>query len=222
MPEIAAVLSANVLYYILWFGHVKQSQGGQSMCGRYLFTAEQSAEIQQIIQEVQERAGRKVKTGEIYPTDEAPVLRLDDGAVRPQLLTWGFPLNGKPIINARAESAEEKALFRTSVQLQRCVIPSSGFFEWDGEKQKYLFRLPAEPTLYMAGLYEERARQEYYCILTTAANHSMHSVHDRMPLILRRDQMDAWLQSAEEARRILRMVPPELEKTDVGMQQRLW
>jgi len=192
------------------------------MCGRYQFTAEQSAEIQRIVQEIQARVGREIKTGEIYPTNQAPVLRVDDGAVRPQLLTWGFPLSGKPIINARAESAEEKALFRTSLQLQRCVIPSSGFFEWDGEKQKYLFRLPAELTLYMAGLYEERAGQKYYCILTTAANNSMRSVHDRMPLVLRRDQIDAWLQSAEEARKILHMVPPELEKTQTGAQLKLW
>ena len=143
------------------------------MCGRYQFTAEQSAEIQQIIQEVQERVDRKIKTGEIYPTDQAPVLRNTADGIKPDLLTWGVPLKGKPVINARVETVVEKPLFRGSVQQRRCVIPSSGFFEWDERKQKYLFRLFGEDTLYMAGIYQEQEGAEHYCILTTAANNSM-------------------------------------------------
>ena len=145
------------------------------MCGRYQFTAEQSAEIQQIIQEVQERVDRKIKTGEIYPTDQAPVLRNTADGIKPDLLTWGVPLKGKPVINARVETVVEKPLFRGSVQQRRCVIPSSGFFEWDERKQKYLFRLFGEDTLYMAGIYQEQEGAEHYCILTTAANSSMES-----------------------------------------------
>ncbi len=200
----------------------RRGKGGSCMCGRYQFAAEQSTEIQRIIQEVEERVDRKVKTGDIYPTEQAPALLLEDGSVRPQLFTWGFPLNGKPMINARAESAEEKPLFRTSLQLQRCVIPSSGFFEWDRGKQKHLFRLPAEQVLYMAGLYEVRAGQEYYCILTTAANQSVRAVHDRMPLVLPKDRVHAWLQNAEEAKNLLHLVPPELEKVQAGAQLKLW
>jgi len=193
------------------------------MCGRYLFTAEQSEEIQQIIQEVQRRCdAQKLKMGEIYPTDPAPVLRLEDGSVRPDLLTWGFPLKGKPLINARSETAEAKPLFRGSVEQRRCVIPSAGFYEWDKQKQKHLFRLPGQKELYMAGIYEERDGQAYYCILTTEANSSMKEIHDRMPLVLTKEQADAWLHDPGEARKILHGVPPELDRTEVGKQLKLW
>ena len=194
------------------------------MCGRYQFTAEQSAEIQQIIQGVQERVGRKIKTGEICPTDQAPVLRNTADGINPDILTWGVPVKGKPVINARVESVIEKPLFRGSVEQRRCVIPSSGFYEWDPRKQKYLFRLFGEDSLYMAGIYQEQQGTECYCVLTTAANNSMLPVHNRMPLVLKRNQIVPWLRDNTEARNILRGVPPELDKTEAesGKQMKLW
>ena len=194
------------------------------MCGRYQFTAEQSSEIQQIIQEVQASLGRKIKTGEICPTDEAPVLRITADGIKPKLLRWGFPSKDKPVINARVESVIEKPLFRGSIAQRRCVIPSSGFFEWDPRKQKYLFQLFGDDTLYMAGIYQEQQEAEHYCILTTVANNSMLPVHDRMPLVLKREQIDPWLWDDTEARNILRGVPPELDKTVIESekQMKLW
>lgn len=50
---------------------------------------------------------------------------------------------------------------------KRCVILSTGFFEWSQEKQKYFFKLPGEETLYMARLYMIQNDQSRYCILTT-------------------------------------------------------
>lgn len=64
-------------------------------------------------------------------------------------------------------------------------------------------------------LYAEQAGKEYYCILTTAANQSMYSVHDRMPLILPEDQVVSWLQSMDDAKHL---VPTELDKIDVETQ----
>ena len=67
----------------------------------------------------------------------------------------------------------EKPLFRDSAASRRCAVPSTGFWERDGEKQKYFFTLPGETALYMAGLYAVRDGTPRYCILTTEANASI-------------------------------------------------
>lgn len=193
------------------------------MCGRYQFTSEQCAEIQRIAQEVNRRHGNGAwSTGEIRPTVLAPVLISSDGGILPELQMWGYKLSGRPVINARAETAAEKPMFRESVRSRRCVVPSTGFYEWSEEKQKFLFTLPGEDALYMAGLYDWRDGKFCYCILTTAANESMREIHPRMPLVLTRDQIVPWLQRPEEAGRILKTNPPQLVKAATDAQIRLW
>ena len=124
------------------------------MCGRYQFTAEDSKEIQRIVQEVQERCGRDQFTpGDVYPSTKAPVLLEAHGGVTPDLLYWGFQTPQALVINARSETAEQRSLFRDSLEQRRCVIPSTGFYEWSKDKRKYLFRLPDQQVLYMAGIY---------------------------------------------------------------------
>lgn len=114
------------------------------MCGRYtLFTDEEYQDIRKIIRAVQEK-GNEVKTGEIYPTNPAPILVWEGKETVPQAVKWGWPkFQGSGVlINARAETAEEKNLFRKSVYTRRCVVPTTGFYEWDQEKAKYRFILP--------------------------------------------------------------------------------
>lgn len=85
------------------------------MCGRYQFTAEQCAEILQIVQEVERRHGAGAWTpGEIRPTAIAPDLISSSDGIHPELQSWGYKLPGNLIINARAETAADKPLFRAS------------------------------------------------------------------------------------------------------------
>lgn len=189
------------------------------MCGRYQFSVDSSETLAQIARAL----GRSEFAKEIFPSDTVPVLRGIDGAVRPALFDWGFPVQDKRlVINARAETAAVKPMFRDSLKLRRCVIPSSGFFEWDTEKQKYLFRLPGEDTLYMAGIYDQRGGKLRCCILTTAANASMQEVHDRMPLVLTEKQVSKWILDESAALQLLQETPPELEKSADTEQMRLW
>lgn len=193
------------------------------MCGRYQFTAEQCEEIIRIAKAIDEKYGAGAwSPGEIRPTNRVPVLVAKDGEVRPELQTWGHKLPDSLVINARAETAAEKPMFRDSVATNRCVVPSSGFFEWDKEKRKYHFRLPGEDALYMAGLFTIRNGVPYYCILTTAANESMREIHHRMPLVLKREQVIPWLEQPEATREFLAMIPPQLERTSADAQLRLW
>ena len=161
------------------------------MCGRYQFTAEQCAEIRQIVETIQQKYGAGQWTpGEIRPTAKAPVLVREDSGPSPALMKWGYQLPGTLVINARAETAAEKPMFRRSLATQRCLIPAAAFYEWDAEKRKYQFSLPGEDILFMAGLFDRRGGEDCYCILTTAANGSMKPIHDRMPLVLPRSQAE--------------------------------
>ena len=185
------------------------------MCGRYNFSQEESDEIREIVREVERRQRGEFKMGEIYPTNVAPVLVAGDDRPVPELLAWGFPRFDKKgvVINARAETAPDKPMFRKCLEQRRCVIPSTGFYEWAADKTKYRFRLPGEDALYMAGLYNEFAGEPRYVILTTAANESIADVHNRMPVVLPRARIAEWIGGLGAALEILRAVPPMLERT---------
>ena len=170
------------------------------MCGRYsLFTQQENDEIAEIIQAISRKyPERDFRTGEIFPSQTAPVLIKEGTALSPELSVWGFSgYKGKGlIINARAETAAEKRTFRDSLLFRRCIIPSTGFYEWDAQKQKRLFRLPGEQTLYMGGIYKEFQGVRRHVILTAAANSSVKEIHDRMPVILPQGALKDWISDA--------------------------
>lgn len=193
------------------------------MCGRYQFTAEQCEEIRQIAEAIQRKYGKESwALGEIRPANYAPVLVAASDSPVPQLMKWGYQLPNTLVINARAETAAEKPLFRESIGTRRCLIPSTGFYEWDISKRKYLFTLPGEPVLYMAGLYDRRGSEDCYCILTTAPNASMRPIHDRMPLVIPRRKMQDWLIDGTAALSMLSMQSPELMRQSMETQISLW
>jgi putative SOS response-associated peptidase YedK len=169
------------------------------MCGRY-YIAIEDEELQAILREAQQNAKKPEhlpKTGEIFPTDIAPVIAADG---RPQAMRWGFlRYDGKGrIINARSETVKEKAMFKKALQEGRCLIPASNYFEWqtlpDGKKQKYAIS-GEEPVLYMAGLYRKEQGEELpvFVVLTKEAAEEIAFMHDRMPVILPRAQQLSWL-----------------------------
>lgn len=93
------------------------------------------------------RCGRRVRRRRgmrCSPRTARPVLVLREGKVVPAVMGWGFPgmQGGRNVINARAETAEERPMFRDGVAARRCVVPATGFYEWDADKRRYLFRMP--------------------------------------------------------------------------------
>lgn len=173
------------------------------MCGRYV--------IDDGLGRVLEAMGYPYegnRTGEIFPTNQAPIL-LTQGIAES---VWGFPKwrQSGVIINARAETAAEKKMFQPAFRNGRCVVPASGFYEWNGEKKKLLFQPTADAALFMAGLARSYEGQLRYVILTTAANASVADVHNRMPVVLPQAAVEAWLKDETAAADLLRRVPPEL------------
>ena len=188
-----------------------------TMCGRYvLFSDTEIQDIRDIIDEVQRKVNGEIKTGEIFPTDKAPVLIQEQGIITPDAVKWGFPNfhNKGVIINSRAETALEKPIFRRSFETKRCIIPSTGFYEWthDGKKIKYQFNLPGSGALYMAGLWNDFDGERRFVILTTEANASMSEIHNRMPVVLDSTNKNRWLMDYRAALNILTEAPPRLVK----------
>ncbi len=187
------------------------------MCGRYtVFTDAESLELEAIIRSADSKCGAgSYKTGEIFPSDRVPVITgAGGGAIAVDVMQWGWK-NVAPslLINARAETAEIKPIFREDFALRRCVIPSTGFYEWshdrDKNKTKFLFNIPGETMLYMAGFWRPGAG---FLILTTAANSSMIKVHNRMPVIVPGPLIRGYITDAYRASALLREPAPELSR----------
>ena len=186
------------------------------MCGRYQFSAAEHEDLQSIIQDAQRHCQDSAldfhMDGDIYPSTKAPVMIACGNKVLGELQTWGLPSpRGNIIINARAETVTQKPMFRRNIAAQRCVIPTSGFYEWDSGKHQYLFQLPSQP-IYIAGIYDNIDGVNHFVILTTAPNASVAPVHDRMPLVLPREQIRSWLTDPLAAMELLGTAPPLLER----------
>jgi putative SOS response-associated peptidase YedK len=120
-------------------------------------------------------------------------------------MSFGYPLNGKLIINARAETVFEKKLFKDAAVSRRVVIPVSGFYEWNQDKEKFTFKAKDGGLLFFAGLFDIFNDKTSFVIITTEANDSMQPVHDRMPLIVPKDKIGEWF--SEDYRNVLSSEP---------------
>lgn len=152
----------------------------------------------------------------IAPTHQVPVARAvsgEDGTRRVVLerLQWGLvPLWAKDtkigykMINARAETLAEKPSFRTLLAGHRCVIPVSGFYEWQRglgpsgkDRQAHRVARGDGGTMLLAGLWTHHAGMDLstYSVITTAATPDFMAVHHRLPMILERGEVSRWLEA---------------------------
>lgn len=166
----------------------------------------------------------------IAPTDPALIIRLGLRGEREAILVrWGFipgwvkdPASVSLMVNARAETAAEKPSFRAALRHRRCLVPTSGFYEWTGNKgarQPHLVRLKTGEPFGMAGLWEtwlgaDGSEIDTMAILTTSANGDMARIHDRMPVIIDPADHDRWLDcrsgSSVDTGDLLRSLPDGL------------
>lgn len=185
------------------------------MCGRYhIAEAELPQDMQRIIDDLKRRKTPEgLKTsGEIFPTDIVPVIARDrKGEVRPFAMRWGYSFpNGRPIINARVETAAEKPMFKDGMAQRRCLIPASNYYEWerkDGRKIKYEIRPENSRMMYLAGVYHLEKHREIivpaFAVLTREAAAPIRFIHERMPVILPQECADFWLDSRIPAQDVI-------------------
>lgn len=190
------------------------------MCGRYYIDDDTAREIEKLVRQVDEKlrqapaAGGPLQAKDIHPSEVAPVLVAEGRTLCCRWQKWGFSgFHGKQLIfNARSESVTEKKMFRESVEQRRIVVPAAWFYEWNQNKEKNIFYRKGQPVLYMAGLYNRYQGEDRFVILTTEANDSMRPVHDRMPLVLERDEILRWLNEDRLVQTFLQKKPPLLER----------
>ena len=183
------------------------------MCGRYYLDESVIREIRQFLGNLDTK-GKEWKARDVYPSEQAVVLTSRNEEISAELMAWGFPsYQGKGLmINARAETANERPMFRESVQNRRCVVPAKHFYEWDREKNKVTFKSHEGDALYMAGMFDHFQGEDRFVIITTEANESMRKVHDRMPLLLEESEVAGWLRNDKSTEEFLRKKPEELER----------
>lgn len=144
----------------------------------------------------------------IAPSQVVPAVRTTDGGRELIMLRWGLlPPWAKDekiaynMINARAETVATKPAFRSAFRQRRCLIPASGFYEWEPEgrsKQPHYFRMRDGDVFAFAGLWEHWEGEsgnviESCTIIVTEANALLRPIHDRMPVILEPDDYASWL-----------------------------
>lgn len=138
-----------------------------------------------------------------------PAVRMQTDGTREIIpMRWGLipswakdPKIGYKMFNARGETIQSKPSFAGPLRRTRCLIPASGFYEWDHSGKKpvpYIFTLKDTPVFSFAGLYDEWKDSEGYTLLsctiiTTAPNSLIAPIHDRMPVILPHEHYAQWL-----------------------------
>ena len=150
----------------------------------------------------------------ICPTNTVGVVTSDGGLRRLRSMRWGFipgwykALNDGPlIINARSDTVATKPAFREAIRTRRCIVPASGFFEWnEGENGArlpwYFTRADGQP-LALAGLWQRWQDVDTVAIVSTEAGPGMADIHHREPVVLECEHWPLWLGEAGHGAAVL-------------------
>lgn len=163
------------------------------MCGRYYFMWKNKRAFYELRRKVEQYALFEYAKEEVFPSQNALVLIAEGDSYRPIIMKWGMGTsNSQLVINARMESVKERMMFRNSYN-HRCMIPCNGFYEWVDDargKQKILITKNDHELIYLAGFYN---RRNEFVILTANSEKDMRSIHERTPLIVTQDKLEAFL-----------------------------
>ena len=185
------------------------------MCGRFDFHGD-AADLKATFgaQCVMPTWQRRYNTA---PTDIMPVLiGQQSGDLSVAMASFGWQrlfIQSGMVINARSETVDSRALFRTAFASHRCVVPANGFFEWEKAKGRPLpwyFCSTKHPLFGLAGLYEPATAKQPagFVILTTQPNAMVAPYHSRMPVMLNPASAGAFVRGTEkEATRMLEVYP---------------
>lgn len=207
------------------------------MCGRLAVTLPHDAMAQMFAAQPANNLPPDVNYN-LCPTDQIAVVTGGD-ARRYMSMRWGFvphwyvtENDGPLLINARAETLAEKPAFREACRARRCLIPVTGWYEWNkdeaGNRLPWYFWPTDKAPAVLAGIWQTRSDGSNSCaIVTVPANASLSEVHHRMPVTLLPDQWGLWLgeeghgaarlmQPAPDSRFLMHRVRPEVNSNKAG------
>lgn len=173
------------------------------MCGRFTLTTRDVHDLARALAaEVDAAVGRLHRPRwNVAPTDEHWIVRLEGGRRVLRRARFGVEApNGRLLINARSETAAELRMFRRAFHHGRCLVPTDGFYEWQGrraERRPVWFHSPDGAPLLFAGLELDGPGSPGFVILTTPANALIAPLHDRMPALLAPEAAARWLGGAD-------------------------
>jgi len=162
----------------------------------------------------------------ISPGTEVITVREREGKRVAQPTFWGLIPSwakdrsmGNRMVIARADTAFEKPAFKRAMLARRCLIPVDAFYEWQGAsgepgRQPWAVRLRGGQPFTLGGLWEywrpegEEEGVVSFAVLTTDPNATLAPIHDRMPVILRRADEDAWLDPSAPEPKLLSLLAP--------------
>ncbi len=191
------------------------------MCGRFSFLTP--------LEEIRNRFGVDVQEDayrprfNLAPSQDALVIP-EESPYRAEYYHWGLVPHwakdkkiGSKLINARAETIDEKPSFRNAFRRHRCLVLADGFYEWDKKSSKhvpYRITMKNNKPFAFAGICEywkdeKGDNLKSFSIVTTKANSLIASIHDRMPVILSSDKEREWLSQKldiDNAKKLLRPI----------------
>ena len=159
----------------------------------------------------------------IAPAQYCPVILKDKGSVKIKMLLWGLVPHwakdrkiGYSMINARAETVDEKPSFKKPFRTRRCLVIADGFYEWKrinkGNKIPYRFTINDEKPFAFAGLWDTWDKGDEpvnsFTIITCGANEIMEPIHDRMPVILPKENREIWLDEKSNNEELKELLVP--------------
>ena len=190
------------------------------MCGRYMVTVSRKQMLERFA--ATEMVGDDAPAGVIAPSQSAAVITMER---KLEVQRWGLKPTWEQssghsvlLINARAETLTNKPTFRDLLAQQRCLIPVSGFFEWEklpnGKKRALYFRLPDGGLFAFAGLWmaQPDSPLRAFTIITTSPNETVKKIHDRMPVMLPLTAESIWLKPDAKAEELLPLLCPYTEQ----------
>lgn len=161
------------------------------MCGRYVLSDQ--AVLDNYWAELTLKYGgdllKTLKFGEIFPHTFNVVL---DKEASPSIMKWEYNVFNRQVINTRIESIRDKSFYRNAF---RCLIPATGFYEWDKEKNRYLIH-DNDSLFFMAGIYQQENDQFNYSVITRPASQTRY-IHERAPVIMNREEAREYLKKMD-------------------------
>ena len=195
------------------------------MCGRYTMAASKEALIKRF--DLKDFQGEYIPRYNIAPSQDNPVVLLNkekERIIYP--MRWGLIPSwakdekiGYKMINARAETLAEKSSFKNSLHNRRCLIPADGYYEWlksgkPGKKPPFRIVMKSRELFAFAGLWDTWKNQAgeticSYTIITTEADELVAKIHPRMPVILRPENENTWIDTGlKDLETVMKLLNP--------------
>jgi putative SOS response-associated peptidase YedK len=195
------------------------------MCGRYTVAVMEKLLKQRF--NVEKYEGKHIPRYNIAPSQDNPVVLVNEEGKRIMMpMRWGLipfwakdEAIGNKMINARIETVAQKPSFRTPFYKRRCLVPADGYYEWrkpgkPGKRSPFRIVLKSRELFAFAGLWEIWKNQigdiiQSYTIITTEADDLVGKIHPRMPVVLKPENEDTWIDpSVKDLQTLMQLLTP--------------